>query len=282
MRCWPKLDHGQQISLSRLSEGHFLSVQVTNFDLVSIARPIMEDIYQFIERSSSVVVLVNRAGYILDLLGDGDMLAVLKEQGISPGVILSEGQMGTNSFTTALIERVPNQVTGCQHYCRRFHGLADGAAPIFDLSGRPLGALGVFTRAQKAHEHGLGMVVAGARAIEAQRQADQLLGEHNTKMAELNAILGSISEGILVWNWEGVLMHANLAATQILGLNAPTLVGRQMNEFIQLPTFIHEAVEKQKTLTDVEVTMVVDGQPINCILSLRFVRGSKVSRRCAS
>lgn len=274
-RCWPKLDHSQQISLSRLSDRHFLSVQVANFDLVSIARPFMEDIYQFIQGSSLAVALVNRAGYILDLLGDRDMLAALQEHGISAGVILSEAQMGTNAFASALFERVPIQVTGCQHYCQQFHPLADAAAPIFDLSGRPLGAIGIFTRAQNAHEHSLGMVVAGARAIQAQRQADQLLGEHNTKMAELNAILGSISEGILVWNWEGVLMHANLAATQILGLSPHSLVGHQLHEFIQLPSFLQEAVEKQKILTDVEATLGVDGQLINCILSLHFVRGSK-------
>lgn len=274
-RCWPKLDHSQQISMTRLSEQHFLSVQVTNFDLVSIARPIMEDIYQFIERSNAAVVLVNRAGYILDMLGDAEMLEELQDRGISQGVALSEAHMGTNAFATALIERVPIQVTGCEHYCQQFHHLSDAAAPIFDLSGRPLGALGVFTLAQDAHADGLGMVVAGSRAIEAQRQADHLLGENNTKMAELNAILGSISEGILVWNWDGVLMHANLAATQILGLSTHRLVGHQLYEFIQLPAFLREAVEKQKILTDVEVTLVVDKQPINCILSLRFVRGSK-------
>lgn len=274
-RCWPRLDPRQRVSLARLGDQHFLSVQVTNFDLMSVARPIMEDIYQFVERSDSAVVLCNRAGYILDLLGDEGMLGALEGHGIVPGAVLAEGQMGTNACAVALAERVPVQVTGAEHFCRQFHGLAEAAAPFFDLGGNPLGVLAIYTPAGASHAHSLGLVVAGARAIEAQRQADQLLGDHNAKMAELNAILGSISEGILVWNWDGTLMHANLAATQILGLSTRTLVGRQLAGFIQLPAFLHEAVAVQKTLTDVEATLVVDDRPVNCILSLRFVRGSK-------
>lgn len=274
-RCWPRLDPRQPVSLARLGDQHFLSVQVTNFDLLSIARPIMEDIHQFVERSNSAIALSNRAGYILDMLGDNGMLETLREHGILPGAILAESHMGTNACAMALTERVPVQVAGAEHFCQQFHGLAEAAAPVFDLGGNPLGALAIFTVIGNAHAHSLGLVVSGARAIEAQRQADQFLGDHNAKMAELNAILGSISEGILVWNWDGRLMHANLAATQILGLSAHTLVGRQLSEFIRLPSFLQEAVEKQKILTDVEVTLVVDEQPVNCILSLRFVRGSK-------
>lgn len=278
-RCWPRLDPRQRVSLTRLADQHFLSVQVTNFDLVSVARPIMEDIYQFIERSDSAVLLSNRAGYILDMLGDERMLETLGGHGIVPGAVLAEGQMGTNSCAMALVERMPVQVTGAEHFCQQFHGLAEAAAPVFDLGGNPLGALAVFTLPREAHAHSLGLVVSAARALEAQRQADQLLGDHNAKMAELNAILGSISEGILVWNREGLLMHANLAATQILGLSAHTLVGHQLDDFVQLPAFLQEAVEVQKILTDVEATLVVNELPVNCILSLRFVRGSKGTQR---
>lgn len=273
-RCWARLNPRQHIRMSSLQSSHLLSTQILSFDLISVARPIMEDIYQFVENSDTAIALVNGAGYILDLLGDPLMLEMAKAEGIKVGAPVSEVQIGTNSFGLALAERVPVQVIGAQHYIRQLHELAGAAAPIFDLTGRPLGALGLVNPVSSpfaCHPHTLGLVVAGVRAIEGQRQSDILLGEQNSQLAELNEILAAISEGILVWNSDQVLMHANAAAARILGLPARYLVGRQVSEILAYPMFIQEALEKQEPLTDFEAGLQVGPRLINCVLSLRFV-----------
>ncbi|HEX9029971.1 MAG TPA: sigma 54-interacting transcriptional regulator, partial [Anaerolineales bacterium] len=274
-RCWARLNPKQRIRLGPLQSNHLLSAQIVSFDLISVARPIMEDIYQYVENSDTAVVLVNGAGYVLDLLGDPAMLKMAKAEGIQLGAPVSEVQIGTNSFGLALAERVPVQVIGAQHYIRQLHELAGAAAPIFDPTGRPLGALGLVTPVGSqfaCHPHTLGLVVAGARAIEGQRQSDRLLAEQNSQLAELNEVLAAISEGILVWNPDQVLMHANAAAAHILNLPARSLVGRPVSEVLAYPPFIQEALDKDEVLTDIEAALQVGARLINCVLSLRFVK----------
>ncbi len=269
-RCWGRLDPFKNVHLKQLSAEHTLASQIASFDMISIARPIMEDIYQFIERSDTVVVLVNSAGIILDVLGDPEMLEYAEQFDISAGSLISEPQMGTNGFGLALIERFPVSVVGAEHYVQRFHSLAEAAAPIFDLGGRLVGALGLINRKNHYHPHSLGVTVAGARAIETQRHADHLLAEQNSQLTQLNAILGAQSEAVLVLNEERILMHISPTAAELMGMPAHTLLGRHIGEFTSYPDFLREAIEKRQPVSDVEVNIGVEDRSIACVLSLRY------------
>ena len=72
-RCWARLNPYSETAPRRLHPDQLLASQVACFDLISIARPIMEDIFQYIECSGTVIALVNRAGFLLDFLGDPDI-----------------------------------------------------------------------------------------------------------------------------------------------------------------------------------------------------------------
>lgn len=271
-RCWPILDPHNTRPLKQLSAGHLLSTQVTYFDLLSIARPIMEDIHQYIEFTNTVVILVNSAGYVLEILGDAIMVELANSQGIVVGAVLSESQMGTNAFALALIERIPVQVCAHEHYLKQFHIFHTAAAPIFALEGALLGCLGILRLAEDKDSHSLGLVMAGARAIETQRQADILVGERNTQLTSLNAILSSISEGILVWDQDNIVIHANTAASEILGVKRDELMGRRINDVLELPILIEDSILKQEALDSVELHLGVRQRSLNCIASLRYVR----------
>jgi transcriptional regulator of acetoin/glycerol metabolism len=271
-RCWPRTSPYTRITLQKLTEDDLLNAQVVYFDFLSMARPIMEDIFQSMTNSESAIILVNHAGYVLDMLGVPKIIAHLNQLSITRGALLSEMEMGTNAFSLAITERVPVQVRGFEHYRQQFHDVTEAAAPIFDVTGKPLGALGIINFESNFHPHSLGMVVGGARAIEGQRQSDQLLGEQNSQLASLNAILNTISEAILVWNRDGILLQANPAATDLFKLSLDPLKGRRVSESIQFPDFITNAVELEKDLTDVEASLMIGSQHIDCILTLRFVR----------
>lgn len=271
-RCRPLLSPHQKVVLKKLSNEHLLSMQVSNFDLLSIARPIMEDIYQYIEHSMSSVLLVNSAGFVLDIVSDPAMLEVIQAESICKGAFLGEVEMGTNAFALSIHERVPTRVRGPEHFRLQFHPFAEAAAPIFDLTGKPLGALGIINFESAFHAHSLGLVIAGARAIEGQRQADFLLREQNDQLARLNAILATITEGILVWSWDGILLHANTAATEIMEVGLDSLRGRPLEEHITFPAFVKKAIQNKKELTDMEADITIDGRVVDCIVSVRYVR----------
>jgi transcriptional regulator of acetoin/glycerol metabolism len=274
-RCWARVNPTQNIQFNRLNSDHLLAAQVASFDFISISRPVMEDIYQNIEQQGIALLLLNAAGYILDMVAEPQALNRLKAQGIQVGVLFTEEHVGTNALGLALIERMPVQVLGPEHYAQQFHAMAGAAAPIFAMTGHPLGVLGLLAPLDSYQSLSLGMVTAGARAIEAQHQADQLLADYNSQLDELNALLNSVSEGILVWNNERILFHINRAASGVIGLPPENLVGEKLGSTLSYPAFILRAIEKRQPLTDVEASFRVGQQSINCVLSLRFVYRKK-------
>ncbi len=274
-RCWARVDPYTSLKPQRLSDQHLFSMQVNYFELMAIARPVMEDIYQYIENSNSAVLFTNSVGYLLDRVGDPGMLATLESMQIEPGTLLAESELGTNAIGVALLEREPVQVVGYEHFCQPLHDLGWAAAPVFDISGKLLGALGVVTRVSNFHPYALGMVVAGARAIEAQRQSDQLLEEQNSQLAGINAILASINEGILAWNTEGIVIHANPTAAEILKVPQESLMGAHLDAFVKFPPYVLDALHRQIPVSDLEVQLSVLGETVSCLLSLQYVRGRR-------
>ncbi len=274
-RCRPLISAFNWISLQKLSDPDLLNAQVLNFDFLSLARPIMEDIYQYTETSETAILIVNHVGYVLDMLGDPRIIAHLNQLSVRRGVLLSEMEMGTNGFALALTEKVPVQVQSFEHYRRQFHSITEAAAPIFDSTGKPLGAIGIINFEGESHLHSLALAVSGARAIEGQRRADQLLGEQNSHLARLNAILNTISEAILVWSRDGILIQANPAAADLFNFSFDPFKGKPMRENIKIPRFISNAVELGKELTDVEASIEIGNQVVDCILSIRFGRDAE-------
>jgi transcriptional activator for dhaKLM operon len=270
-RCAVRMTGESPIPAGLLSPEHLLAAQVAAFDLISVARPIMEDLYQAMDGQPLGLMLVNSAGYILDRVGEEPLLADLGRRGLNVGTAVTEARLGTNAFGLALLERVPLEVGGAEHFLASLHDLSAAAAPVFDLTGRPLGALGCWERRERGGRFLLALVTAAARAIENQRQSDLLLAEQNSHLAELNAILTAISEGILVWNADGVLMHVNAVATELFGLTALKLLGGKLGELIQLPPSLQAALEQREPVTDVEAALQVGSRAIHCVVSLRFV-----------
>jgi transcriptional activator for dhaKLM operon len=259
------------VEFTRMGKEHLLASQTASFDLIAIARPVMEDIFQCVQKSGTAIVLTNNVGCILDWVGDEDVIKIMEEWGVGLGTILSEELVGTTSFGLALSERMPVQVTGNEHFVRQFHVASGAAAPIFDISGRLLGVLGLVMPADRYHIHSLGLVAAAARAVENQHQSDLLMAEQNSQLAQLNTILSTISDGILVWNAEHRVVHANHAASQMLDIPARSMVGKLAGALFNVPAFVEESILCRKPLTDVESVINVEDRAVNCLISLDYV-----------
>jgi transcriptional regulator of acetoin/glycerol metabolism len=270
-RCWGRVNPNNKLEFTRMGSEYMLASQTASFDLIAIARPVMEDIYQCIQKSGTAILLTNSIGCVLDLVGDDEILKIMYEWGCGIGSILSEELIGTSSFGLALTERMPVQVAGREHFVRQFHVATGAAAPMFDISGRLLGVLGMVMPIERYHIHSLGLVAAAARAIENQRQSDVLFAEQNSQLSQLNTILSTISDGILVLNADDVLVHANNAASQILGIPSKLIMGKQAESLLSMPPFLSKAVSQRTPLTDVEGIINVDEREINCLISLDFV-----------
>ena len=257
---------------SRLDSGMLLATQTANFNLISVARPIMEDIYQYLEETDTAVVLINNACYVLEILGDPETLKRIAGFGFFTGSQISESQIGTNAFALSISERSPILLTGPEHFIQALHGITAASAPIFDLTGRPLGALGLVSRSNLRRGYLLSLSASGSQSIASQMWNDTLMAEQNGQVAQLNAILSTISEGVLVRNAEGLLLHINLAAEKIFDMPSQALVGQDFHNFFSFPLFIEEAIQRQEELTDVRAKIHIREHTIKLIMSLKFVK----------
>ncbi len=76
-RSWGKVNPNNNIEFAQMSSDYLLASQTASFDLMAVARPVMEDIYQCVMASGTVLVLTNSVGCVLDMIGDPDVLRVM-------------------------------------------------------------------------------------------------------------------------------------------------------------------------------------------------------------
>ncbi len=271
-RCAPRLNPHAPPRWSALNDDVLALTLRQRQNLLALARPILEDVYQFIETSGLMLALVDSATCLLDMVGDAPVIELMAQLGIRRGVFLHEGGLGTIAFSAALLDGSPAQITGAEHFLSYFHGLSTAAAPIFALDGHALGAVGLLTTADRHNPFAIGLVVAAARAIENQLHAEALTAEANARASELYVTLDASSDAVLVWDADGHISHLNEQAGKLLGLKPAAVMGRLLREHVTLPEVLAKAVEQGEEVTEVEVTFNVASGLSTCLASLRFSR----------
>jgi transcriptional activator for dhaKLM operon len=221
--------------------------------LVALARSYIEDLYQFVEGSGFAVMLVDASLAVVEMIGDPPMLAELQTLGLARGTSLREEHVGTLALNLALHEALPWQTRGAEHYCRCFHKFACSAAPLFDVGGQAMGLIGVIGPGQSAHAHTLGMAIAVTQAIQAQLRNNMLLAETNDHLAELNAAIEAMSEGLVLLDAHGRVSKINSRAGQVLGISPRGAAGRPLDELVELPSALAVALERRRELNDQEL-----------------------------
>ena len=270
-RCSLRMNPKAPLHWTYASENSLQSILKQHTTLRNVARPIMEDIYQFLERCSVALILTDSSGCLLEMLGEPALTEQLRAMGFRSGMYMDEGHLGTNAIAVTLFEAMPSQIVGAEHFSAQLHAFSSVAAPVHEIEGHPLGVFALIEPADQYSGQSFGVAVAGARAIENQLRADLIVRDANAKTAELYATMDSITEGVLAWSNNGVVMHLNEQAGKTLHLSPTTVVGRPMSEFFSLPENIARAAALGQELTDIETAFVVDGTPRECLVSLRII-----------
>ncbi len=252
-----------------ISRNALASIIRAQQDLITIATPFIEDIHQFTEGSDYAILLADGAGCLLIIGGDASAVAQATELGIHQGTYWSENNTGTNALGLVLLEAMPIQVVGAEHYFDYLHTIVTAAAPIHDVRGRVIGVLGMVGPLASATSHTLGLVMSAARAIGNQLQANMYLEEANQHLSQVNTILGAVVEGVIVWNREGEVRHVNEQAANMLQINPRTAVGRPLADVLRLPAELVTAINKGGELRDVEVSLQAAGRDLRCVVTLR-------------
>ena len=194
-----------------------------------LAKPIMDTLYHCVRGSGFVIVLIDREGYILRTVGGLKELRQADKLRFGPGANWGEEFVGTNAIGTALSLGHPVQVTGPEHYCESHHLWTCSAAPIRNQNGEIIGFLDISGPRERATALQLGLIVAAAHAIE-----DRIgLDESYSKLYDINkyleAVLNSVSDGIIAVNGQGIITGINKVAAKAFQLHPKEVVGQTLN-----------------------------------------------------
>jgi transcriptional activator for dhaKLM operon len=271
-RCMPRLN---PLATPRSSpvRGQLLSPLLrAQSDLITIATPLIEDIYQLILGSGCSIILTDSSACNLYMAGDVEAKALIESHNLGLGSYWSEGQIGTNAAGVALVNAMPAYIVGAEHYFSVFHQLFSSASPIHNLHGRILGTICVCGPIEAANSFTPALAMSAAMAISNQIHADWSLDESNHRLGEVNAVLSAISEGVLAWNFKGEIHHVNAKASSMLGLNPFTIVGHKIDEVIELPELVSKAIANDEELRNREVSFQINGRSIRSLISLRAIK----------
>ncbi|MDU0460388.1 MAG: sigma-54-dependent Fis family transcriptional regulator [Geobacteraceae bacterium] len=211
-RCTPRYDLMQR--------------RESNEILLTRSQPVMENLYQEIAGSSSMVLLADSDGVILHSIGDPDFVEQAQKVYLKPGGIWSEGVNGTNAIGTALEEQMTVQVHSSEHFIDKNRFLSCCATPIFNPRGGILGALDVSGDYRVHQQHTTALVRLSAQMIENQMFAPEFPEEIIVSFHVRPEFIGSLYEGIAVFSSDGTLVAANRSALLQLGLDRFRISGQ--------------------------------------------------------
>ncbi len=194
-----------------------------------LAKPIMDTLYHCVRGSGFVIVLIDREGYILRTVGGLKELKQADKLRFGPGANWGEEFVGTNAIGTALALGHPVQITGPEHYCESHHLWTCSAAPIRKQNGEIVGFLDISGPRERATAHQLGLIVAAAHAIEDRIGLDESYSQLHDINKYLEAVLNSVSDGIVAVNGQGIITGINKVAAKTFRLHPKEVVGQPLN-----------------------------------------------------
>ncbi|MCP3761252.1 sigma-54-dependent Fis family transcriptional regulator [Domibacillus sp. A3M-37] len=155
-----------------------------NDRLTSIAGPIMDKVIMSIQQANTMILLVDKEGYILAACGPDPTLKRASEINFVEGSKWTEDVVGTNAVGTALRTGEAITVVGTEHYSVASQHFSCSAAPIHAPDRTLLGVLDMTgALADSRHEHMLAAVCAAAFAIEQQWASLEKMDEQSLIMA---------------------------------------------------------------------------------------------------
>ncbi|GHU65824.1 sigma-54-dependent Fis family transcriptional regulator [Clostridia bacterium] len=265
---------------AKISGTAFKQVCDENRTLITIALPYMHTLLQVVKESEFVISLANADGTILKVLGNEETLERLGSGNFVAGANWQEKNAGTNGIGTALFLKAPVQIFSFEHYCRWSQAGICSSAPIKDWQYNIIGFLTLTSSdSKKVNSHTLGMVVAAAYAIENGLIMMKSAEECRTANEYKDAIMDSISQGILTIDHAGRITQINSIAQDALGLEKTrSWIGLTLSKILpednaQLYNIIHSP----KRVTDKEININTSNGSKKYNVTTRIINSNDVN-----
>lgn len=189
----------------------------------------MKKLYSVVKGSGFYLLLVDKDGYILDLIGDSEIIEHgEKYSKLVAGANRSEQFAGTNAIGTGLKLQEPIQIWGAEHYIIAHKDYTCSCAPIFDPEGELLGCLNITGRFTNSHPHTLGMIISAVDGISNELKIRQAFIEIEKVSNQRNRIIETMPSGLILLNKDGQLIQINTTALSMLGIKNKKIIGKKL------------------------------------------------------
>lgn len=262
------------VKAKRLSGKELRQTLDRSQSLIRAAHSYIQHLYSFVKGTNFVLALTDAEGYVLDLLGDDDMIqARTKKSGLTVGCCRSEEYAGTNGIGTCLMVGKPIQVWACEHYIQPHHGYVCSAAPIRNVHGEIIGCLDVVGPIGLPHNHTLAMVSASADGIEKELKMVDAYERISIVNSQMASAIQAIDSGMIMFNNMGMIVQYNKRACQVLNLTPEMLDKANIANIIDLHNSTFNPFEMTRNVQNIEVSLLTCKQErISLSLSMSIIK----------
>lgn len=232
-----------------------------NSRLVFVARSIMENIYEIVKGSGFGLFLSDKDGYILDFVGDQEIMDKAEALCFVRGALWTEEAVGTNAIGTAMVLGKPIQTVGAEHYGKQQHTWTCSAAPIFDEDRNLLGCINMSGHYNQVHIHTLGIVITAAQNI--QKQLELTESYHL-----LNTTFDSVSEGMIVLDRVQRIKEINDRACSILGIRRGDILKTDIDALIKNIDFADVLKDETRNWSNLEWDFHGSSSTVKCVMNV--------------
>lgn len=237
-----------------------------NADLILVSGPIIKSVYNIVAGSGFVLILADKEGYIIDVIGDNDIMDRADQLNFVKGALWTERAVGTNAIGTAIYLDKPIQTIGAEHFGINQHSWTCSAAPIHDEEGNIIGCINMSGNYYDAHCHTLGIVMSAAQSIE-----KQLALTISNKL--MNTTFNSVSEGMIVLDDKLNIKRINNRVNQILGITYEEALKLNIVDTMQnlnlykIIDSSQESYSSEESYNNVECDFYIREKRIKCIVN---------------
>ena len=213
---------------------------------IEVTKPYMEKLYSVVKGSGYYLLLIDKDGYIIDLIGDPEAIEHGKEHSmLVVGSNRSEQYAGTNAIGTGLVLKKPIQMWGGEHYVKPHKQYSCSSAPILDPEGNIIGALNITGSSTDYHTHTLGMIISAVDGISNELKRINAYKEIERVSNQRNLIIETMPPGLIFLNKENEITQLNSKAVKMFNLKNKDVIGKSLFDFILF--------EDMKTVLDKEI-----------------------------
>ena len=252
--------------INKLLSPEALSIKLNlNAELMSICRPYMERMYNIVKGSGAYILLSDREGYILDVIGDPDIVYQGESYSLLvAGACRSEVLAGTNAVGTTLYLNHPIQFWGEEHYIEWHKAYTCAGAPFYDVNDNLLGSITVTCKISYAHPHTLGMVSCAADSITREVKLKAAMAELELLNSQRNMMLENMTAGVFLLSPAGRISQVNTIALSMLGFTYTNTLGKQFFDLVSIDYLTNSECKRNflsKECYNLEVNLAAASYP---------------------